>query len=172
MARGPRGDQHRARARRLVARPGSRGVRDQVSNSRIGMLEEALRNVVSTRITHRLHQTPRVYLVNILKVGDSGTESGTKPSGKISEQSFQLLLARRLRFALAPEEVHAIFRIYGHDGLGFMPYELFCRRLFSGKSKMNAIQVRCPYHTATKSAGPRRALAWTGWGVTLSVLSG
>ena len=126
-----------------------------VSNARLTQLEGALRNVVGTRITHRLHQTKRLYLQNILKVGDSGTETGTKPSGKISEETFQLLLARRLRFALSPEEVHALFRRYGHDSRGLMPYELFCRRLFAGQAKMNAIEGGAPQKGAyTADGGP------------------
>ena len=50
------------------------------------------------------------------------------------------LLKRVLRFPLEKEEVKILFRQYGHDNHGNMPYELFCRRLFAGASKVLSMQ--------------------------------
>ena len=110
-----------------------------VTNARLDQLTEALKSVVESRLTHRLHQTPRTYLLAILRVGDTGSEAGQKPTGKISRQSFQNILQRRLRFILTAEETKALFKMYGHDSRGFMPYDMFCRRLFAGKFKMMAM---------------------------------
>lgn len=110
-----------------------------VTNARLEQLMEALRSVVSSRLTHRLHQTPRTYLLAILRVGDTGSEQKQKPTGKISQQSFQNLLQRRLRFILTDEETKALFKKYGHDSRHCMPYDMFCRRLFAGKFKMMAM---------------------------------
>ena len=110
-----------------------------VTNARLDQLAEALRAVVKSRLTHNLHQTPRVYLLSVLRVGDTGSEAGQKPTGKISKQSFQNLLERRLRFTLTDVETKALFKSYGHDSQGNMPYDMFCRRLFAGKFKMMAM---------------------------------
>lgn len=110
-----------------------------VTNARLEQLMDALRTVVTSRLTHRLHQTPRTYLLAILRVGDTGSELKQKPTGKISRQSFQNLLQRRLRFILTDEETKALFKMYGHDTRGHMPYDMFCRRLFAGKFKMMAM---------------------------------
>lgn len=110
-----------------------------VTNARLEQLMDALRNVVTARVKHRLHQTPRMVLLAILRVGDTGSEQKQKPTGKISRQSFQNLLQRRLRFIFTDEETKALFKKYGHDARGHMPYEMFCRRLFAGKFKMMAM---------------------------------
>jgi hypothetical protein len=50
-------------------------------------------------------------------------------------------------------QVHALFRTYGHDSLGYLPYDVFCRRLFSGRAKMAAIGgcQQGAYNAAEKS---------------------
>eukprot|EP01043_Picozoa_sp_COSAG02_P070683 COSAG02_NODE_12619_length_1518_cov_1.217054_1_plen_55_part_10 len=45
-------------------------------------------------------------------------------------EKFIKVLQRKLRLAIMPNEAKALFRKYGHDAQGRLPYELFCRRLF------------------------------------------
>lgn len=99
---------------------------------------EALRVVVKSKLTHRQHQVPRTYLLAILRLGDTGVMQSQKPTGKISPQSFQMLLQRKLRFSLTAEETQRLFRTYGHDKDGNMPYDMFCWRVFTGKFKVMA----------------------------------
>ena len=66
--------------------------------------------------------------VRVLKHGDHGGPQ--HPTGRISVEKFIKVLQRKLRLAIMPNEAKALFRKYGHDAQGRLPYELFCRRLF------------------------------------------
>lgn len=99
---------------------------------------DALRTVVKSKITHRQHQTPRTYLHALLRIGDTGVAQSQKPTGKISPQAFQTLMQRKLRFSLTAAETQRLFRTFGHDENGNMPYDMFCWRLFTGKFKVMA----------------------------------
>ena len=117
---------------------GASGVGGAAEATPLEQQMEALRVVVDARLTHRQHQTPRTYLLSVLRLGDTGVEQGQKPTGKISALSFQNLLQRKLRFVLSAEETKRLFKTYGHDARGHMPYDMFCWRLFTGKFKVMA----------------------------------
>eukprot|EP01052_Picozoa_sp_SAG31_P047429 SAG31_NODE_9490_length_1268_cov_1.894782_2_plen_176_part_00 len=135
-------------------------------NERVLLIEDAVRSAVHKRCSGRKDIQPRTYLESLLKKADTAVvdaqrkaeearkRSGSKApvriprvplSGKISVKSFMNLLGRVLRVHLTEEEVKIVFKAYGHDNRGNMPYELFCRRLFAGKAKVLSMQ------------GPRRA---------------
>jgi hypothetical protein len=79
--------------------------------------------------------------VRVLKHGDHGGPQ--HPTGRISVEKFIKVLQRKLRLAIMPNEAKALFRKYGHDAQGRLPYELFCRRLF-----------RCALYPAPMPAHP------------------
>ena len=107
---------------RAVRRPR----RDQVKKSRVLDLEKALKDAVNGRKDR--HDLGRVFLIRILAAGDHGGRRSK--TGRISVSKFMKVLQRSLRFPLMEPEAKAIFRKYGHDAQGRMPYELFARRLF------------------------------------------
>ena len=98
-------------------------------------LEAALKDMVRKKKDR--HELARAYLVNALALGDHG---GSRKTGRISVDKFIKVLQRRLRFPLMEAEAKAIFRKYGHDAQGRMPYELFARRLFEGASHVAALE--------------------------------
>ena len=100
--------------------------RDQVKKSRVLDLEKALKDAVNGRKDR--HDLGRVFLIRILAAGDHGGRRSK--TGRISVSKFMKVLQRSLRFPLMEPEAKAIFRKYGHDAQGRMPYELFARRLF------------------------------------------
>ena len=55
--------------------------------------------------------------------------------GTITADNFVKVLRRKLGVALDMQEAVGIFKLYGHDEKGQMPYEIFCARLFGGDAK-------------------------------------
>lgn len=60
--------------------------------------------------------------------------------GTITAENFIKVLRRKLGVALEMQEAIAIFKLYGHNERGQMPYEIFCARLFGGDAKTLAKQ--------------------------------
>ena len=98
-------------------------------------LERTLKDMVQRRKDR--HELGRTFLVNVLAKGDHG---GSRRTGRISVDKFIKVLQRGLRFPLIPSEAKAIFRKYGHDAKGLMPYELFARRLFENAAHVAALE--------------------------------
>ena len=109
---------------------------DRVKKSRVLDLEKALKDMVMRKKDR--HDLGRVFLTNILAAGDHG--GSRSKTGRISVDKFIKVLQRKLRFPLMEPEARAIFRKYGHDAQGRMPYELFARRLFEGASHVAALE--------------------------------
>lgn len=55
--------------------------------------------------------------------------------GTITAENFVKVLRRKLGVELDIQEAIAIFKLYGHNEKGEMPYEIFCARLFGGDAK-------------------------------------
>ena len=63
-----------------------------------------------------------------------------KRTGLITTTNFIKQMRRKLGVGLDAQEAVGIFKLYGHDEKGRMPYEIFCNRLFGGDSKALAKQ--------------------------------
>lgn len=99
-------------------------------------VEEALKKAVNDRKDR--HDLARLFLMRILKQGDHGAPQ--RQTGRISVDRFIKVLQRKLRMAIMENEAKALFRKYGHDAQGRLPYELFCRRLFSPQAHVIALE--------------------------------
>ena len=70
------------------------------------------------------------------------------------------MLQSKLQVPLTIDEARAIFRKYGHDAKGRLPYDLFCRRLFTSSAHVMALQGSRskPYDAADKSSWSHQAM--------------
>ena len=137
--------------------------RDQVKKSRVLDLEKALKDAVNGRKDR--HDLGRVFLIGILAKGDHGGRRSK--TGRISVSKFMKVLQRSLRFPLMEPEAKAIFRKYGHDAQGRMPYELFARRLFRcAPSAPSATAVTALLTTVGWCACAARSRTWRRWRAT------
>lgn len=55
--------------------------------------------------------------------------------GTVTPENFIKVLRRKLGVTLDMQEAVAVFKLYGHDEKGQMPYDVFCARIFGGDAK-------------------------------------
>ena len=96
--------------------------------------------------------TPRDFVFKLLSARDqggapnygktaiAGVMEPFERTGLITTTNFIKQMRRKLGVGLDVQEAVGIFKLYGHDEKGRMPYEIFCNRLFGGDSKALAKQ--------------------------------